>query len=83
MFLSITRGEINLSDKKKHHTQLPHNVVKRALDKQGYTHAAALSYLIGKSIPDCIGLLSGETPFQGNGLPRIAEKLGIDPEDLR
>ena len=68
---------------KKHHTQTPHAIVKRALDKQGYTHAAALQMVTGQSPDTCIRLCAGEIPFQGNGLPRIAKALGIDPEDLR
>ena len=73
-----------LEDKnKKHHTQLPHNIMKRALDKQGYTHAVALSHITGKSIDNCIKLCSGEIPLQGNGLPKIAQALGIDPKELR
>jgi hypothetical protein len=61
----------------------PTKLVKKALDEQGYTHAAALSYLTGQSIPTCVKLLSGKIPFQGNGLPRIAKELGIEPEKLR
>lgn len=71
------------TEKKKHHTQTPHAIIKRALEKKGYLHAAALSMVTGQSLNTCKQLCSGEIPIQGNGLPRIAKELGINKEDLR
>ena len=66
----------------KHHTQHPVEVIKRALNKQGYLHATALSMVTGQSLETCVRILSKEIPVQGNGLPKIAQALGIDKEDL-
>ena len=71
-----------MTDKKKHYTQLPHNVLKRALEKAGLVHATALSNITGQSFDTCARLCSGKIPIQGNGLPRIAKELGIPREDL-
>ena len=60
----------------------PIEIVKDELDRQGFLHATALSKLTGKSFDTCVRLCSGELPLQGNGLPRIAQALGIDRKDL-
>ena len=69
-------------EKKRHYTKEPIYIIKKALEKEGYLHAAALSMVTGKSISNSMSLLTGEIPIRGNGLPKIAKALGIDREDL-
>jgi len=68
--------------KKRHYTKEPYNVIKKALNDQGYTHAVALAQITGQSVDKCRQILSGEIPVEGNGLPKISAKLGIEREKL-
>lgn len=66
----------------KHHTQTPQAYIKRAMDKQGYTRALALSEILGKPVEYCRLILAGEGRLTGLDKKRLNKKLGIDIEDL-
>jgi len=68
---------------KKHHTKLPHAVITRALDKQGFTRAVALnSILSNRSVFYCKDILTGDALPKPRDISKLSDVLGIDREDL-
>ena len=65
-----------------HYTKQPHNLVKKALNDQGYVHAQLLSSIIGKPRAYCMDALSGHGGFTRLDRIKIEKELGIPMEDL-
>ena len=65
-----------------HYTKQPHNIVKKALNDQGYVHAEILSRIIGKSRAHCMSVLSGHDVFTRLDAGKIERELGVSMEDL-